>query len=244
MKKLKKFLAIGLTTSLLAMTPVTAAAANEQYKDKFNVKQVNFVEHSQELKVYDKNNSHDFLFTAIECVEEVYITDYLNVRVAPTVNSKRIGVLDKNAKVLRVATGPYGWDIIKINNDKYFIWNEFLSTNRPKDLKKEPKLTTKLKEKKTTSNYLGKYKTTAYCQCAQCCGKWSGGPTASGTMPQQGRTIACNSLPFGTKVMIDGNVYIVEDTGHLASNVIDIFFNSHSQTKEYGVKYKDVYLIA
>ncbi|WP_371079079.1 3D domain-containing protein, partial [Salmonella enterica] len=45
---------------------------------------------------------------------------------------------------------------------------------------------------------------TAYCPCKRCCGKWSGGPTASGKMPKQGVTVACNWLPFGTRVSIEG----------------------------------------
>ena len=35
--------------------------------------------------------------------------------------------------------------------------------------------------------------------------------TASGTIPVAGRTVACSWLPIGTRVLIDGNVYIVED---------------------------------
>ena len=46
----------------------------------------------------------------------------------------------------------------------------------------------------------------AYCNCAVCCGRWAGGPTASGKMPVQGRTIATGVLPFGTKLNIGGNI--------------------------------------
>lgn len=37
--------------------------------------------------------------------------------------------------------------------------------------------------------------------------------TASGTIPTEGRTIACNWLPFGTRVKIYGHWYTVEDRG-------------------------------
>ena len=56
--------------------------------------------------------------------------------------------------------------------------------------------------------------------------------TASGTVPQAGRTIACNFLPFGTRVVINGHEYIVEDTGGaLGNSVIDIFVNSEEESK-------------
>ena len=36
---------------------------------------------------------------------------------------------------------------------------------------------------------LGTFTVYSYCPCAYCCGQWSGGPTASGTMPEEGRTV-------------------------------------------------------
>ena len=42
-------------------------------------------------------------------------------------------------------------------------------------------------------------------------------------------------------VLEDGNVYVVEDRGGMASNVIDVFFNSHQEALNFGVKYADVY---
>ena len=48
--------------------------------------------------------------------------------------------------------------------------------------------------------YLGVFKATAYCSCKKCCGK-SDGITASGKKAKEG-TIACNWLPFGTKLRI------------------------------------------
>lgn len=89
---------------------------------------------------------------------------------------------------------------------------------------------------------LGTYKLTAYCACRKCCGKWAGGNTSSGTVPTQGRTVACNTLPAGTKVNINGHDYIVEDTGNMKGNVIDIFFNSHQEALNFGVQYKEVFV--
>lgn len=58
--------------------------------------------------------------------------------------------------------------------------------------------------------------------------------TASGTVPQVGRTVACNSLPMGTHVLINGHEYIVEDTGGMSDNVIDIFVNSEEEALQLG----------
>jgi len=55
------------------------------------------------------------------------------------------------------------------------------------------------------------------------------GITASGTVPCAGRTVACNFLPLGTRVRIDGEIFIVEDRGGMGGNVVDIFVNSKSE---------------
>ena len=64
---------------------------------------------------------------------------------------------------------------------------------------------------------LGNVVTSGYCNCPICCGVWSGGPTASGAMPQANHTLAVDAanpfLPMGTKVVMNGIEYTVEDTG-------------------------------
>jgi 3D (Asp-Asp-Asp) domain-containing protein len=87
--------------------------------------------------------------------------------------------------------------------------------------------------------YLGNFKLTAYCNCASCCGT-AGNPTASGTMPSAGRTVAMGGIDFGTQLMINGSVYTVEDRGTPYGHV-DIFFNSHSEALSFGLQYADVY---
>lgn len=92
---------------------------------------------------------------------------------------------------------------------------------------------------------LGTWTITAYCPGPCCCGEYASGYTASGTVATAVRTIACNSLPFGTQVMIDGIVYTVEDTGYspFGDNWIDIFFDTHDEALTFGVQEKEVYLI-
>jgi 3D (Asp-Asp-Asp) domain-containing protein len=89
--------------------------------------------------------------------------------------------------------------------------------------------------------YLGNFKLTAYCNCAECNGS-AGQPTASGRMPSEGRTVAMGGVDFGTKLSIYGHIYTVEDTGTPYGHV-DIFFESHSEAEDFGVEYADVYLV-
>lgn len=92
--------------------------------------------------------------------------------------------------------------------------------------------------------YIGTYTCTAYCACEICTGIYCSGYTASGTWATEGRTIACNTLPMGTEVVIDGNTYIVEDTGWspYGEAWIDIFFEDHQRASDFGVQSKDVYV--
>lgn len=64
-----------------------------------------------------------------------------------------------------------------------------------------------------------KMEATAYCSFCD-----SGSKTSSGTYPAAGRTVACNSIPLGTRVYIEGlGEFVVEDRGGMGGNVIDIY---------------------
>ena len=77
---------------------------------------------------------------------------------------------------------------------------------------------------------------THYCNCSRCCGKWAGGPTASGVMPEAGRTVAVDKsiIPLGSEVKIGDTVYIAEDTGVKGYHV-DVFCDSHSEALNKGM---------
>lgn len=92
---------------------------------------------------------------------------------------------------------------------------------------------------------LGEFEVTAYCNCALCCGIHAGGPTASGTMPEAGRTVAVDPelIPLGTELLIDGERYLAEDTGRLIKGkIIDIYFDTHEEAMRYGRQNKKVYI--
>lgn len=85
---------------------------------------------------------------------------------------------------------------------------------------------------------------TAYCPCPHCCGQWSGGPTRSGAMPEQGVTVAVDTsvIPMGAQVMIEGDdtVYTAQDTG-VEGAWIDKFYDSHAAAQEWGKQTRTVY---
>ena len=77
---------------------------------------------------------------------------------------------------------------------------------------------------------------TGYCACRICCGKGARGITAAGTRPVQGRTVAGpRSVPLGTRVIINGKPYTVEDrTAKRYDGRWDIYFQSHKNAKNFG----------
>ncbi len=67
--------------------------------------------------------------------------------------------------------------------------------------------------------------------------------TATGTQPKVGRTIAVDPdmIPLGTKVEIDGIIYIAEDTGgSIIGNRIDLLLETHEQALQWGMQQKTI----
>ena len=117
-----------------------------------------------------------------------------------------------------------------------------LAAKKAKRLAKIKKAKAKKAKLESKFKHLGTFNATAYCGCAACCGS-AGGHTASGTTPKAGRTIATDPsvIPLGSKVMIDGHVYIAEDTGGaIGGKRVDIFFSSHSAALQFGRRSVDV----
>lgn len=120
----------------------------------------------------------------------------------------------------------------------------------------ETPTTTESEQKEPELVSLGEYRLTAYCGCSKCCGKWGenrpidadGKPivyTANQTIAKEGVTVAAdiNVLPYGTKIIIDGHQYIVQDRGgSIKGNRIDIYFESHQAALEFGVQHKEIFI--
>lgn len=99
----------------------------------------------------------------------------------------------------------------------------------------------------TTPNLisLGTFKTTGYCPCRACSEGW-GRHTCTGAVATSGHTIAVDPrvIPYGSRVMINGVTYTAEDRGGgVKGNHIDIFFDTHSETRQHGTQNAEVYLV-
>lgn len=94
------------------------------------------------------------------------------------------------------------------------------------------------------------WKITAYCACVKCCGK-TDAITASGKKALYG-FVACNWLPFGTRVRISGlGEFTVQDRGARSQfgdkknhiKHLDIYLPTHKQALIFGVKHLEVTIL-
>ena len=93
---------------------------------------------------------------------------------------------------------------------------------------------------------LGNFIITHYCPCSICCGPWRDGITSTGATAVTNRTIAVDPtvIPYGSKVVINGQVYVAEDCGGaIKNNHIDIYVGSHAEAEIKGVYETEVYLL-
>jgi 3D (Asp-Asp-Asp) domain-containing protein len=93
---------------------------------------------------------------------------------------------------------------------------------------------------------LGAFRTTAYCPC-YACSEGYGRHTSTGTIAKANHTIAVDPrvIPYGSKVMINGTVYTAEDRGGaVKGHHIDIFYDTHAQTRQYGSRNVEVFLLS
>lgn len=135
-----------------------------------------------------------------------------------------------------------------VNNDldsalsqKWHECHETQSGIRENNTELESKIKT-LKSKR----FVGNFKITHYCPCRTCNGSW-GSKTALGTTMTPYKTIAVDPkvIPLGSKVEINGQVYIAEDTGGAIRGYrIDMCVSSHSEANQKGVLHNvPVYII-
>ncbi len=88
---------------------------------------------------------------------------------------------------------------------------------------------------------------TAYCPCPKCCGEYADGITANGHRIRPGDTFvaADRRYSFGTEMLIPGYnnsmpVEVLDRGGAIKGNRLDVFFATHQEALQWGVKYLDV----
>lgn len=152
-----------------------------------------------------------------------------NMRTSPSAEGGWITTLPAGADVISLGETAGGYTMVQYNGITGYVLEDVLVDKV--DLSRlgtEPVLFT----------------VTAYCSCRICCGNYSPevtgreARTSTGTIPQQGRTIAVDPMviPYGTSVHIDGmGDYIAEDCGGaVRQNHIDVYFESHEAALAFG----------
>ena len=87
----------------------------------------------------------------------------------------------------------------------------------------------------------GRYRMTHFCPCRKCNGR-NAGRTASGAPMTVGRTVATGrEFPFGTRLLINGTIYTVEDRG-VPNGCVDILVDSHGEANRRGVFRSEIFV--
>lgn len=161
----------------------------------------------------------------------MYTTEKLNVRTLPGYDGQIVDVLEAGEPVEALMTieRERSWTIIRHEDTLKAVCTDYLTENEPAPL--EP-----------AKHLYGRCRVTFYCPCASCCGANASGITASGAPVQVNHTVANGSLPFRTRLMIDGQEYVVEDRG-VGEFEIDIYVATHEEALNRGQYYTDVYII-
>lgn len=90
----------------------------------------------------------------------------------------------------------------------------------------------------SSMDYKGVWRITAYA--------YTGSPCANGNYPTADYTIACNSLPFGTRIYIDGIGFrTVEDRGpdSMGDAWCDLYLGDEAECWAWGNQYREVWVI-
>lgn len=140
----------------------------------------------------------------------------LNIREKPSIKSEVVDILPFGTE----GHGQSGRGWMKI--DGGYIKTDYLSEENPLD----------------DLEYMGEWRITAYA--------YTGSPCANGNFPEVGYTAACNALPFGTQVLIDGvGVRTVEDTdgGVMGNEWIDLYLGSVDECIRWGDQTRKVWVM-
>jgi len=111
----------------------------------------------------------------------------------------------------------------------------------------EPSADSEVNEEQSDEWEIVQMRVTAYCPCEQCCGRDSKGITSCGYKIRTGDTFvaADGRYPFGTEMLIPGYsnsqpVQVFDRGGAIKGNRLDVFFGTHEEALEWGVKHLKV----
>ena len=137
--------------------------------------------------------------------------------------------------------GEFTYEQVKDEVEEIFQLQYSITTESTRETVTETKMV-------RVGESLGQVVTSGYCSCSICCGQWAGGPTASGVYPTANHTIAVDAsnpfVPIGTKVVMNGVEYVVEDTGAFARYGVqfDVYYSDHASASAHGHQTWEAYL--
>lgn len=160
----------------------------------------------------------------LACDKYLYATDTLNIRSNSNIESEVIGKYTIN-DLIHVTGELPDTEFVQVDHNGTigYVHSKYISTE------------------KQSEKYLGYFEITGYCPCAKCCGVETG-ITASGAKATANRTVSMYGIPFGTKVKINNNIYIVEDRGTPYGR-FDIYFDTHEEAVQFALQHSEVYVI-
>lgn len=166
-------------------------------------------------------------------------------------NNNQISVLEEIKSQLHITAELLrGNDYINnglsdILSQKWHECNDYQNSKSNENIELQTKID-ELKKQQSKRKFVGNFKITHYCPCTDCNGSW-GSQTAMGTTMTPYRTIAVDPrvIPLGSRVEINGQIYIAEDTGGaIKGNRIDMCVSSHSECYRLGVLHNvPVYIV-
>ena len=156
------------------------------------------------------------LFTIQTPAAYVNAPSGLRIREKPNTDSNVLSVLSYGSEV--DGQEKDGW----IKTDDGYVCAEFVQDTDPLE----------------DMELLGTWHITAYA--------YTGSPCANGNFPTEGYTVACNSLPLGTEIYIDGVGFrTVEDTddGSMGLQWCDVYMTNVSDCIQWGSQNRKVWRV-
>lgn len=132
----KKITSLLLTLSLgisVLATPNTVMAAQKKNQHSIPDKKViiDYGEDTPTISIKDKFGNE--LYSLDKVDDTVYSTTYLNVRKRPTTLSKVKNTVEPGHKFHRIGHSDFGWDLVLQGEDFFFLWNEYLTDEKPEE---------------------------------------------------------------------------------------------------------------
>lgn len=272
-KRFKRWISFVMLTCITAGSLIWLSKFKDFNKEERHKGSVAVEEIAKEIKENKEKEVEDVKPEPTPEPEIVYDTislvtsTGLNMRSAPEKGDNVIDVIpegttlklyDKvyNDEWYEVANGDGKLDYV---NKNYLVteegWDEILAERKKEAEEKAKELAKKKKSNSTTKLSRGgevpegrqiKVEVSHYCSCSKC-SEGYGGQTASGSGVYVGAIAAPAEFPLGTKMLINGNMYTVEDRGGYIVKTgdtyrIDIYVPNHSEAMRKG-RYRTTALV-